>query len=86
MKVEMVGLEGVLVITPDKYEDNRGLFFETYNDTKFRDLGLPPASSFVQDNESRSHCGVLRGLHFQRNPYSQGKLVGWFLEKLETWW
>jgi len=75
MEVKQTKLEGVLVLSPDVYRDERGSFFETYNDFKFRAFGMPSALDFVQDNQSESHKGVLRGLHFQRDPNSQGKLV-----------
>jgi len=66
-------IEGLLVIKPDVFEDPRGYFFESYNEEKFRQLGID--EKFLQDNESKSGKGVLRGLHFQVPPYQQGKLV-----------
>jgi len=72
MKVETTPLEGVLLITPKVFGDDRGFFMETYNAAKTKDDGLPEV--FVQDNHSRSSKGVLRGLHFQY-PQWQGKLV-----------
>jgi len=63
----------MLVIEPSVYGDDRGYFFESYNEDQFRNAGLE--TKFVQDNESRSGKGVLRGLHFQAPPYEQGKLV-----------
>jgi dTDP-4-dehydrorhamnose 3,5-epimerase len=63
----------VFIIRPDVYEDQRGYFFESYNKTKFASLGLD--YDFLQDNQSLSEKGVLRGLHFQRHPHEQGKLV-----------
>ncbi len=66
------GLPDVLIVTPDVYADDRGLFLETYSERKYRDLGIP--GPFVQDNHSRSRRGTIRGLHFQR-PNPQGKLV-----------
>ena len=72
MKVEQTKLEGVLLVTPAVFGDERGFFMETYNRDKARELGLP--SDFVQDNHSKSSYGVLRGLHFQ-TPQWQGKLV-----------
>lgn len=66
------GIEGLTVIEPNKFGDNRGYFVETWNLKDFEDAGL--SMTFVQDNESKSKKGVLRGLHFQKeNP--QGKLV-----------
>lgn len=65
-------IEGVVIVEPTVYGDARGYFMETYNVKEFADAGL--TMTFVQDNESRSRKGVLRGLHFQKhNP--QGKLV-----------
>ncbi|HZX62538.1 MAG TPA: dTDP-4-dehydrorhamnose 3,5-epimerase, partial [Bacteroidales bacterium] len=58
---------------PDVIEDHRGYFFESYNEEKFRQLGID--EKFLQDNESKSGKGVLRGLHFQVPPFQQGKLV-----------
>ena len=69
MKVTETSLAGVLLIEPTVFEDDRGFFLETYNATK-----LLPDVTFVQDNQSRSFRGVLRGLHFQE-PNPQGKLV-----------
>ena len=73
MQIEKNHIEGLLVIKPDVFEDQRGYFFESYNEEKFRRLGIDV--KFVQDNESKSGKGVLRGLHFQVPPYEQGKLV-----------
>ena len=72
MQVELTGLDGVLLVKPTVFGDDRGFFIETYHADKFADNGLP--SSFVQDNHSRSSKGILRGLHFQY-PSWQGKLV-----------
>ncbi len=68
------GLTGVLLIEPNVFEDNRGFFFESFNQMVFEDLVGRPVS-FVQDNHSRSAQGVLRGLHYQLPPSAQGKLV-----------
>lgn len=65
-------LPGVLRLRPRIFSDDRGWFMETWNDARFREKGLP--SGFVQDNQSRSHQHVLRGLHFQLQ-HPQGKLV-----------
>ena len=74
MKVNKTDIEGVLVIEPDVFGDSRGYFFESFNERRFNALtGLEV--DFVQDNESYSRYGVLRGLHFQNPPYSQSKLV-----------
>lgn len=72
MKVEQTKLEGVLLVTPNVFGDDRGFFMETYNREKAVELGLP--GEFVQDNHSKSSYGVLRGLHYQ-TPQWQGKLV-----------
>ena len=66
------GIEGLCVITPVVHGDNRGYFMETYNQNEFEENGI--FINFVQDNQSMSHKGVLRGLHFQKN-YPQAKLV-----------
>ena len=64
----------VFIIEPQVFEDYRGYFFESYSQQKFNDLtGLK--INFVQDNEAKSSYGVLRGLHFQKTPYSQSKLI-----------
>lgn len=72
MKLIETDIEGLLVIEPYVFSDERGFLFEAWNDSAFREAGLD--LTFVQDNHSRSRKGVLRGLHFQ-NPVSQGKLV-----------
>jgi dTDP-4-dehydrorhamnose 3,5-epimerase len=66
-------LKGVFVLKPKVFEDARGYFFESYNRNLFLQVGLD--LNFVQDNQSLSQKGVLRGLHFQNNPHAQGKLV-----------
>lgn len=73
MEIIKTPLEGLLIIKPDVFEDERGYFFESFNYQKFKNLGLE--LQFLQDNESKSKSGVLRGLHFQKPPYAQGKLV-----------
>lgn len=65
-------IEGLFVIEPTVFEDNRGFFMETYNKKDFEEIGI--GTEFVQDNHSRSTKGVLRGLHFQKE-YPQAKLV-----------
>lgn len=67
-------LEGVLLIKPKVFKDLRGEFFESWNFKEFNDV-IKRKVNFVQDNFSRSSKGVLRGLHFQRHPYPQGKLI-----------
>ncbi len=73
MKVHETPIAGLLEIEPMVFGDDRGYFYETYNREKFREIGIP--EEFVQDNQSMSAAGVLRGLHFQNPPYAQGKLV-----------
>lgn len=73
MKVQELELKGVFEITPTIYKDDRGFFFEAFNEASFKQAGIP--HYFVQDNQSFSKKGVLRGLHFQRAPFAQGKLV-----------
>lgn len=74
MKVEETGLKDCYVITPEVFGDSRGYFLETFSEKKFKDAtGL--AIQFVQDNQSKSSKGVLRGLHFQKNEHAQAKLV-----------
>ena len=73
MEIIKTPLEGLLIIKPDVFEDERGYFFESFNHGKFLNLGLD--LKFMQDNESKSKKGVLRGLHFQAPPFAQGKLV-----------
>ncbi len=73
MELVNTGIEGLWVIKPKVFADARGYFFESYNKELFTKNGLNLI--FVQDNQSLSHKGVLRGLHFQNPPYAQGKLV-----------
>lgn len=74
MKVLKTAIEGLLIIDPTVFGDSRGYFFESYNKQRFKDeTGLD--IDFVQDNESMSSYGVMRGLHFQKPPYAQSKLV-----------
>ncbi len=73
MKIIETPIPGLLIIEPRVFADERGYFFESYNQNKFAENGL--ISSFVQDNESKSHRGVLRGLHYQLAPYGQTKLI-----------
>ena len=73
MEIIKTSIKDLLIIKPDVFKDERGYFFETYNKERFAKEGL--TMDFVQDNESKSAKGVLRGLHFQKPPYAQGKLV-----------
>jgi len=70
---EKLELPEVILITPKTFQDDRGFFFETYQDSDFKANGIDV--NFVQDNHSMSKKGVLRGLHYQINPKAQGKLV-----------
>lgn len=73
MNVIETGIRGILILEPRIFEDSRGYFFESFSQREFEEkVGKV---SFVQDNESRSSYGVMRGLHFQRPPYTQAKLV-----------
>ena len=73
MNVIKTDIEGVLVLEPKVFNDARGYFFESYNERDFN--ALVGNVNFIQDNESRSQYGVLRGLHFQKGEHSQAKLV-----------
>ena len=73
MKVTKTELAGVVVIEPKIFGDHRGTFFESYNKRKFAEHGIE--ADFVQDNQSSSTFGVLRGLHFQKGEHAQAKLV-----------
>lgn len=74
MNIIKTEIEGIYIIEPQVFGDERGYFFESFNAERFlAQTGIDV--TFVQDNESRSKRGVLRGLHFQREPYAQAKLV-----------
>lgn len=73
MEIKETGLEGLLIIQPQVFKDERGYFFESFNQSKLEALGFN--HTFVQDNVSKSTKHVLRGLHFQKPPHAQGKLV-----------
>ncbi|MER5082563.1 dTDP-4-dehydrorhamnose 3,5-epimerase [Providencia stuartii] len=74
MKIIPTEIPDVLIIEPKIFEDERGFFFESFNQKQFDEaVGYPV--NFVQDNHSKSVKGVLRGLHYQEEPYAQGKLV-----------
>jgi dTDP-4-dehydrorhamnose 3,5-epimerase len=79
MKLIQTDLPDVVIIEPAVFSDDRGWFMESFNEAKFhaalQALGLPAPRPFVQDNHSCSAKGVLRGLHYQRAPHAQGKLV-----------
>ena len=73
MNVIQTDIPGVVIIEPKIFGDERGYFFESWSQKEFDEKVRP--IKFVQDNESKSHYGVLRGLHFQKGKYSQSKLV-----------
>lgn len=74
MKILSTAIEGVLILEPTKFEDSRGYFFESYSKREL-DEAAGYEINFVQDNQSSSKRGVIRGLHFQRPPHTQAKLV-----------
>ena len=73
MNIEKTFIKDLVLISPSVFEDARGYFFEAYNKSKFSDLGI--SIDFVQDNQSFSQKGTLRGLHYQNPPFAQTKLV-----------
>lgn len=73
MEIITTPIDGLLIIEPKVFHDARGYFVETYNEQRYREAGIN--AQFVQDNQSCSSFGVVRGLHFQRPPYTQAKLV-----------
>lgn len=73
MDIKKTGLPGLVVIKPRVFEDDRGYFFESFNKNSFEDAGMH--YDFVQDNQSKSEYGVLRGLHYQLGEHAQAKLV-----------
>jgi dTDP-4-dehydrorhamnose 3,5-epimerase len=73
MKIEKTAIQDLLLLTPAVFDDERGYFFEAYNQAKFHENGIK--YNFIQDNQSFSTKGVIRGLHLQINPFAQAKLV-----------
>lgn len=73
MKITETHLAGLVLIEPQVFEDSRGYFFESFHRDRYAELGINVP--FIQDNESKSEQGVIRGLHYQLNPYAQAKLV-----------
>jgi dTDP-4-dehydrorhamnose 3,5-epimerase len=73
MKVTPTEFEGLLLVEPRVFKDGRGFFFEAFNDKRFREAGI--SIDFVQDNQSYSKKNVIRGLHFQKPPHAQTKLI-----------
>jgi dTDP-4-dehydrorhamnose 3,5-epimerase len=72
MQIEKTSFDGLLVITPNVYKDDRGYFMESYKQSEYEKA---TGTIFVQDNESLSQKGVIRGLHFQKPPFAQAKLI-----------
>ena len=73
MEIVETGFDGLIVFKPTIYSDSRGYFFESFNQVAFHNAGI--SFSPVQDNESKSSKGVIRGLHYQLSPYDQAKLI-----------
>ena len=73
MNIEKTAIHDLVIINPNVFEDSRGFFFEAYNKAKFLENGI--TYEFIQDNQSFSKRGVIRGLHLQINPFAQAKLV-----------
>lgn len=73
MKFIETNIEGVIIVEPRVFADDRGYFFESYNESSFQAAGIP--NRFIQDNQSKSSYGVIRGLHCQNNEFAQAKLV-----------
>ena len=73
MKIIKTKIPDLLILEPNVFADDRGYFFETYNENNYQKEGI--LNKFIQDNEAYSSVGVIRGLHYQLAPYSQSKLV-----------
>ena len=73
MNITETGIKDLLIIEPKIFDDPRGYFFESYNQNKFKEFQLN--FDFIQDNQSKSSYGVVRGLHYQLEPYAQTKLI-----------
>jgi dTDP-4-dehydrorhamnose 3,5-epimerase len=73
MEFLQTGFPGLFSAKPAVFEDSRGYFFESYNQRNFEEAGMP--SDWVQDNQSMSRYGVIRGIHYQLNPFAQAKLI-----------
>ncbi len=73
MKIRETGIEGLKVIEPKVFRDSRGYFLESYHKSWLEEQGI--FHDFIQDNQSRSTFGVVRGLHYQKEPYTQAKLI-----------
>ena len=73
MNIIKTSIEGIVIIEPRLFKDERGYFFESFNQREFEEKVFK--TTFVQDNESKSSYGVIRGLHYQKPPFAQSKLV-----------
>lgn len=73
MKIKETGIEGLLILDPRVFKDPRGYFLESYNKSTLEPQGI--INDFIQDNQSQSSRGVIRGLHFQKEPHAQTKLI-----------
>jgi dTDP-4-dehydrorhamnose 3,5-epimerase len=73
MTGKKTNIPGLIILEPKVMQDNRGYFFESYNKAKISGTGI--GTEFVQDNQSKSQYGVIRGLHYQKNPFAQSKLI-----------
>ena len=73
MKVSNTAIDGVFIIEPQVFEDARGYFFESWNKAKLKEQGID--YDFIQDNQSKSCFGTIRGIHFQKGDFAQAKLV-----------
>lgn len=76
MKITKTALDGVVIIEPQVFEDARGYFFESWNKAKMEEAGLN--YDFIQDNQSKSCYGTIRGIHFQKGEFSQAKIGACF--------
>ena len=74
MKVDITNIEGCYILVPTVFKDKRGFFFESFNQERFKEV-IDKTINFVQDNQSNSSRGVLRGLHYQKGVYAQAKLI-----------
>jgi len=73
MKIRKTGIEGLIIIEPRVFKDSRGYFLESYHKARLEENGI--FNNFNQDNQSRSSFGVIRGLHYQKEPHAQTKLI-----------
>lgn len=73
MQLEKTPIEGLIILKPTIFKDDRGYFYESYNKNRLQELGI--TLDFVQDNQSFSQKGVIRGLHYQKPPFAQAKLI-----------